>query len=102
AVARLESIVGGTNDWGKLTPPASLEEFPQRGPDDDVTIFYTSGTTGHPKGAVISHRNIISNIWNGASAQARAFLRRGEAPPQPDPAAPQKSFLISVPFFHAT
>lgn len=102
AVARLESVIGGTNDWSKLTPPASLEEFPQRGPDDDVTIFYTSGTTGHPKGAVISHRNIISNIWNGASAQARAFLRRGEAPPQPDPAAPQKSFLISVPFFHAT
>jgi long-chain acyl-CoA synthetase len=67
-----------------------------------VTIFYTSDTTGKPKGAVISHRNIISNIWNGASAQARAFLRRGEAPPLPDPSLPQKSFLISVPFFHAT
>ncbi|MBC7768262.1 MAG: acyl--CoA ligase [Phycisphaerales bacterium] len=102
AVARLESIVGGTNDWASLAPPASLEDFPKRGPDDDVTIFYTSGTTGHPKGAVISHRNIISNIWNGASAQARAFLRRGEAPPQPDPSLPQKAFLVSVPFFHAT
>ncbi|HYD89318.1 MAG TPA: class I adenylate-forming enzyme family protein [Vitreimonas sp.] len=102
ALARLESVIGGTNDWAGLTPPAGLEDFPQRGPDDDVTIFYTSGTTGHPKGAVISHRNIISNIWNGASAQARAFLRRGEAPPQPDPSLPQKSFLISVPFFHAT
>src|SRR5206468_4787376 len=30
------------------------------------------------------------------------FLRRGEAPPQPDPNAPQRSSLISVPFFHVT
>ena len=102
AVARLERVIGGTNDWANLPPLLSLEDFPKRGPDDDVTIFYTSGTTGKPKGAVTSHRNIISNIWNGAAAQARAFLRRGEAPPQPDPSLPQKSFLVSVPFFHAT
>ena len=59
-------------------------------PDDDATIFYTSGTTGKPKGALATHRNIISNIFNAAaSAQARAFLRRGETPPAPDPNAPQ-------------
>ncbi|MBN8608748.1 MAG: acyl--CoA ligase [Caulobacterales bacterium] len=99
-VASVESVIGGTNDWAALpeAPPPNMTF----GPDDDVAIFYTSGTTGHPKGAVISHRNIISNILNSASAQARAFLRRGEAPPLPDPAAPQKAFLISVPFFHAT
>jgi len=99
-VARLESVIGVTNEWGANgdgTPPDVNAE-----PDQDVAIFYTSGTTGHPKGAVISHRNIISNMFNSASAQARAFLRRGEAPPAPDPAAPQKCFLISVPFFHAT
>jgi long-chain acyl-CoA synthetase len=33
---------------------------------------------------------------------ARAFVRRGETPPQPDPAAPQKSSLVSIPFFHTT
>jgi long-chain acyl-CoA synthetase len=102
AVVRLESVIGGANDWGKLPEAPAVDLFPARAPDDDVTIFYTSGTTGKPKGAVISHRNIISNMWNSASAQARAFLRRGEAPPQPDPSLPQKSFLISVPFFHAT
>ncbi len=103
-VERLESVIGGTNDWSKLPTPEARDDppFPMRGADDDVSIFYTSGTTGQSKGAVISHRNIISNMWNGASAQARAFLRRGEAPPQPDPSLPQKSFLISVPFFHAT
>jgi long-chain acyl-CoA synthetase len=99
-VARFESVVGATGDWTglqKVDPPIRLAK-----PDDDVSIFYTSGTTGHPKGAVISHRNIISNMFNAASAQARAFVRRGEAPPAPDPNGPQKAFLISVPFFHAT
>jgi long-chain acyl-CoA synthetase len=99
-VSRFESIVGATNDWKSL-PPLAPPDIPAK-PDDDATIFYTSGTTGLPKGAVISHRNIISNMFNSASAQARAFLRRGEAPPQPDPNGPQKAFLISVPFFHAT
>lgn len=99
-VARLESIVGKTADWASI-PAAPPPAIPTK-PDDDVAIFYTSGTTGNPKGAVISHRNIISNMLNGMSAQARAFLRRGEAPPAPDPNGPQRSFLISVPFFHAT
>ncbi|GAM98065.1 acetoacetyl-CoA synthetase [alpha proteobacterium U9-1i] len=99
-VARLEDVIGLTNEWksfGAIAPPEVA-----MAPDDDVSIFYTSGTTGHPKGAVVSHRNIISNMFNSASAQARAFLRRGEAPPAPDPSAPQKSYLVSVPFFHAT
>ncbi len=99
-VARLESVVGAVNDWAKLGDIAPPDITLQ--PDDDVTIFYTSGTTGNPKGAVISHRNIISNMFNSACGQARAFLRRGEMPPAPDPTLPQKSYLISVPFFHAT
>jgi long-chain acyl-CoA synthetase len=98
-VVRVESVIGATNDWANLPPPA-LPDVPFT-PDDDAAIFYTSGTTGKPKGALISHRNIISNTFNATSALARAFLRRGEAPPPPDPAV-QKAFLISVPFFHVT
>jgi long-chain acyl-CoA synthetase len=96
---RLESVIGAPGDWATL-PPSALPGV-QLAPDDDVAIFYTSGTTGKPKGAIISHRNIISNTFNATSAHARAFLRRGEAPPQPDPGV-QKAFLVSVPFFHAT
>jgi long-chain acyl-CoA synthetase len=101
-VDRLEDILGSVERWSTLPERDTPAEAFALQPDDDCTIFYTSGTTGSPKGAVISHRNIISNILNGASAQARAFLRRGEAPPQPDPTGPQKASLISVPFFHAT
>jgi len=105
-VTRLESVIGGVSSWGTHAggnaPTTDDMPFTWRKPDDDVAIFYTSGTTGKPKGAVISHRNIVSNMFNAANAQARAFLRRGEAPPTPDPSLPQKSFLLSVPFFHAT
>ncbi len=97
---RLEGVIGATNEWGRL-PSGELPDTSVDA-DDDVTIFYTSGTTGKPKGAVISHLNIISNVFNALAAQARSYLRRGEMPPMPDPKAAQKAALISVPFFHAT
>ena len=71
-------------------------------PEDDATIFYTSGTTGKPKGALGSHRNICTNLLSLAFAQARALLRRGEALPDSDAEAPKKTILLSVPFFHVT
>jgi len=99
-VARLEDVIGAPDSWASLSPI----EPPQVAiaPDDDAAIFYTSGTTGKPKGAIITHRNIISNFYNALCAQARSFVRRGEKLPAPDPAAPQKATLLSVPFFHAT
>lgn len=99
-VAKLDDIIGATAKWAAL-PHAELPKV-ALSPEDDATIFYTSGTTGKPKGAVITHRNIVSNFFNALCAQARAFLRRGEMPPAPDPNAPQRVILISVPFFHAT
>lgn len=71
-------------------------------PEDEVTIFYTSGTTGLPKGALGTHRNIITNLMSSGFARFRAMMRRGEMPEPPDPDAPQKGALISVPLFHAT
>ncbi|CAN5717480.1 class I adenylate-forming enzyme family protein [soil metagenome] len=99
-VTRMEKVIGSPNDWIKLDEqPLSTVAL---GPEDDATIFYTSGTTGKPKGALATHRAVNSNIFAAAAAGARSFLRRGEAPPQPDPSLPQKGSLISVPFFHAT
>jgi long-chain acyl-CoA synthetase len=70
-------------------------------PEDDATIFYTSGTTGRPKGALGTQRNICTNLVSLAFAQARGALRSGAALPAPGE-QPQMAQLLSVPFFHAT
>lgn len=98
-VGKLEDVIGSPSSWAAL-PQLELPSV-ALAPEDDSTIFYTSGTTGKPKGAVITHRNVISNFFNAMCAQARSFLRRGEPLPTPDPTV-QKANLISVPFFHAT
>ncbi len=96
----LEDIVGKPGEYAKLPD----DELPDPGlePEDNATIFYTSGTTGKPKGALGTHRNICNNLLNAAAGQARSFLRRGEMPPAPDPEGPQRVMLLSVPLFHAT
>ncbi len=81
-------------------PEAELPEVALQ-PEDDATIFYTSGTTGKPKGALGTHRNICSNLMSLAFVQLRAAVRSGKQP-APDEERPQTAQLISVPFFHAT
>jgi long-chain acyl-CoA synthetase len=98
-VRRLETVIGPVSAWGAL-PEGDLPTTPIH-PDDDAFIFYTSGTTGRPKGALGTHRNMCTNIGTGGVANARAFLRRGEAPPAPDPAV-QRTSLLVVPLFHVT
>ncbi len=98
-VHSLEALIGEPGDW----PSLSNDGLPdvELGPDDDATIMFTSGTTGKPKGALATHRAVISNFLNSMSCQMRMFLRRGETPPEPDPTE-QRATLLSIPFFHAT
>jgi len=99
-VAKLEVIIGETDSWAEL-PDLPLPDVDMES-DDDATIFYTSGTTGKPKGALGTHRNSCTTILARPFGIARAYLRRGEPIPRPDPSAPQKATLLSVPFFHTT
>ena len=72
-------------------------------PDDDACIFYTSGTTGHPKGAQQTHRGCVSNIFSLAFAGALAAtinVKRGLA--DPDVVPPPSAALVTTPLFHVT
>jgi long-chain acyl-CoA synthetase len=93
---RLEESIGPAGAWNAL-PAAELPGAAVQ-PDDDAAILYTSGTTGRPKGALITHRNFMTNILSTGFASARAALRRGETPPAPEP----RVSLIVIPLFHAT
>jgi long-chain acyl-CoA synthetase len=99
-VANLESVIGEVNAW-RLLPDRPLPNVPLD-PEDDATILYTSGTTGKPKGALGTHRNAATNVMGRSFGMARAFVRRGEPVPAPDPNAPQKCTLMVVPLFHTT
>jgi len=97
----LTDLIGDLHDYSQLPDAAAPD--PGLEPDDLATIFYTSGTTGVPKGALGTHRNVLTNLVNLGFRGARAALRRGD--PWPVPAAasqPASSQLLPLPFFHVT
>ncbi|GAA4397836.1 class I adenylate-forming enzyme family protein [Actinomadura verrucosospora] len=93
--------VPGTAASSETSPPeAPLPDVPLD-PEDEATIFYTSGTTGRPKGALGTHRNIAGNPVSLAYGVMSAGVRAGRT--VEELAAPQpRVTLLSVPFFHAT
>jgi long-chain acyl-CoA synthetase len=113
----LEDVIGAPSSWRDL-PECPMPDL-ALSPEDDATIFYTSGTTGAPKGALGTHRALTTNIFATPFSNARNILRRGST----GPASPsreeaqegevaeaalamlrkegdQKITLIGVPFFH--
>ncbi|MDX3110879.1 class I adenylate-forming enzyme family protein, partial [Nonomuraea angiospora] len=69
-------------------------------PEDPATIFYTSGTTGSPKGALGSHRNLGQSPMTVAFGLMRAVAMAGK-----DVAAAagtRRVTLLTVPLFHVT
>lgn len=92
----LESIIGSPKSYADLAdlplPDVAIA------PDAAATIFYTSGTTGKPKGALGSHRNLLTNGFSSAYSGAATMLRRGD--PLPEPSI--RASLLVIPMFHVT
>jgi len=82
--------------FGGALPDATID------PDSDACIFYTSGTTGHPKGAQLTHRGCVSNLMSiafaGAVTQLAVQRSTGETPETP----PMPASLVTTPLFHVT
>ncbi|MDG1205891.1 MAG: class I adenylate-forming enzyme family protein [Pseudomonadales bacterium] len=109
--AELPVVGVRTNDGADVQPfsvmTETAAELPEASfdPDTDACIFYTSGTTGRPKGAQLTHRGCVNNIMNlafaGAAFGAATAINNGVA--LPDPAdAPIGSALVTTPLFHVT
>ena len=95
----------GTTSWSDAIACEPLLPEVTIDPDSDACIFYTSGTTGKPKGAQLTHRGCTANIMNLAfinSVQPAAIARsKGEEPPVLDPNK-QLCALLATPLFHVT
>lgn len=74
-------------------PTAALPDVPVA-EDDPAAIVYTSGTTGRPKGATHSHRNLIATVGYHRLMNATAAAFRPDVPPA------SGRWLLSMPLFH--
>jgi long-chain acyl-CoA synthetase len=77
-------------------PALALENIATVEPDDALAILYTSGTTGRPKGALMTHRNLTSTIMGMAFSSTRGHLLTG----RPDASRVQTGSLTVAPLFH--
>ncbi|GAA6177192.1 class I adenylate-forming enzyme family protein [Sulfitobacter pacificus] len=68
--------------------------------DDDFAVMYSSGTTGHPKGVVQTHRGAVNAVFSWLMQSVIAPLIDPPAPDAPDP--PRPSALVVTPLFHVT
>ncbi len=87
AVLLAEGEAPGARPFAEALGAAPLRAPVPVDPGGVATLLYTSGTTGFPKGAMVSHRNAL---WNARGCQAALGYRAGDVG------------LLSLPMFHVT
>lgn len=93
----------GVTPWAEaIANPAPLPML-DIDTDEDACIFYTSGTTGKPKGAQLTHRGCVSNVWSlmfAGALQRTLAVKNGLMAADAEPVVP--SSLVTTPLFHVT
>ncbi|MDQ0465137.1 long-chain acyl-CoA synthetase [Caulobacter ginsengisoli] len=91
-------------DWAQVIARGGDMPAVEVDPDADACIFYTSGTTGFPKGAQLTHRGCIANLMNMMfSGQVQTLATSRATGVVVDPAAaPVPVALLTTPLFHVT
>ena len=100
---RLPAASSDATTWFNATADAKPLPSLDIDPDSDACIFYTSGTTGNPKGAQLTHRGCTSNIWSlmfAAALQRILAVQKGLIEADAEPPIP--SALVTTPLFHVT
>ena len=100
AVRATKPLAPGARSYDAVMAGAGGAAQPEREvrPDDDAIMLYTSGSTGHPKGAVSTHRNIMSALLSW-ELDAQAGMLAGFLPVA---GGPQPAALLSIPLFHVS
>ena len=82
----VEAVVAGAAEWDAMTqsPPG---DGSTAGAEDLAVLLYTSGTTGRPKGAMLSHRALLANLGQLAAIRPAVM-------------APDDRVLLVLPLFH--
>jgi long-chain acyl-CoA synthetase len=101
AVRSEGALPAGAERWSDAVVPGAALPQVDLHADMDATILYTSGTTGHPKGAVSTHRAVLSAL-QAFACRSLINAAMGVGAKQPNPKPWPTSFILVVPLFHVT